>query len=64
MAQRPDPIPYYPMLPCHAAPLRPRDPAPHDGCTCAICEHFRRPPERWVPVVLTREPFHGELRRV
>lgn len=64
MAQRPDPIPYYPMLPCHAAPLRPRDPAPHDGCTCAICEHFRRPPERWEVVVIRTEPYHGELRRV
>ena len=59
MAQRAEPIPYYPDWPCYMARLRPRDPAPRDGCTCAICEHFRR----WVPVVLTREPFHGELRR-
>lgn len=60
-----EPVPYYPVLLCHAAPLPPRDPAPKDGCACAVCEHFHRPRAEttWTPVVIRREPFHGELRR-
>lgn len=36
----PEPIPFYPSLACHAAPLRPGS-APLLGCECRICEWAR-----------------------
>lgn len=37
MASNDDPIPFYPDLRCHRAPLRPGH-APKDGCDCRICQ--------------------------
>lgn len=36
-----EPVPYYPEMPCHTAPLPPGE-TPEDGCHCRICEWARR----------------------
>lgn len=57
---------YYPERECSLAPLRPSH-APADGCECEVCARLRRnraanERPRLVPVVLSRDPYHGELR--
>ena len=36
--------------------------APKEGCICDVCKWLRRD-EEWVPVVVSREPFVGVLKR-
>ena len=35
-----EPVPFYPAMPCHMAPLRPGC-TPQPGCDCRICQWAR-----------------------
>jgi hypothetical protein len=40
-----EPVPYYPEMRCHMAPLPPGQ-APEDGCICRVCDWARASSDR------------------
>lgn len=56
-----EPVPYYPEMPCHMAPLPPGQ-APKPDCLCRICDWANRRAENAVVLGFSRSPVKPGTR--